>query len=144
MKSLYLTALLTASCLIAGCNQPAATTANTAAPAANTAAAAPAAPAAPGGPTATATGTAQQNFTVVNSTQTAVLTLHVSSVNDSNWGPDILGSSIIAPGASAQVSFPRAEAQCNWDIKAVFTDQETSELRNINLCEVGTVNLTGN
>lgn len=97
-----------------------------------------------GGPSAVVSGAARQNFTVVNTTGQTVLTLHVSSVNDQNWGPDILGTSVIASGATAQVTFERDQSECMWDIRAVYVDGDTSELRGINLCEVGTVTLTEN
>ena len=150
MKTIHTTGVLIASALLASaCGSPAPTApaapaANTAAPAANSAAPAPAAPAPAGtaGPTAGVTGAALQNFTVVNGTGHTVMTLHVSASNDNNWGPDILGASVIANGESAQVSFERGEAQCLWDIQANYEDGDSTELRGVNLCEVGTVNLT--
>lgn len=150
MKTIHTTGLLIVSALLASaCGSPAPTAspaANTAAPATNTAAAAraPAAPAPAGtsGPTAGVTGAALQNFTVVNGTGHTVMTLHVSATNDNNWGPDILGADVIANGESAQVSFERGESQCLWDIQANYDDGDSTELRGVNLCEVGTVNLT--
>lgn len=155
MKLLHSTALLAGALALSACDQipgfgsgnssTTTTTTNTTTTSAPAMPAPPAAPApVPGGPTAAVSGTAQQNFTVVNTTSQVVFTLHVSSVTDQNWGPDILGSSVIAAGATANVTFPRTEAQCNWDIRAVYANGENTELRNINLCQVGTVTLTEN
>ena len=146
MNKFYLTGALLASALtVAGCNK-AATTNNTAAPAAaNTAA--PAAPAAPGnaagGETAAPAGDqTNQNFTLTNNTGHVVTTLNVSPSNSDQWGEDILGRDVLANGESAQITFPRAETQCSWDIKATYDDGDTTDARGVNLCETTTVTLT--
>lgn len=154
MKTLSVTALLLASALsMAGCNkaaEPAANNAAAAAPAkpAETNTPAPAAPAnqaaaegEEGGAPTTTVGTARQNFSVVNATGHIVVTLNVSPTTENEWGPDILGSAVLQTGQTAQVVFDRAEQQCNYDIRATYDDQDTSEMRNVNLCQVGTVNL---
>ena len=148
MKKLYLTGAMLASALaIAGCNNNAAD--NKAAPATN--ATAPAAPAegntAASGeegaaPAAPAGDQTNQNFTLNNNTGHVVVTLNVSPNNEDEWGPDILGRDVLANGESAQISFPRAEAQCLWDIRATYDDGDTTDARGVNLCELTTVNLT--
>jgi hypothetical protein len=150
MKTLSVTALLLASALsLAGCNKGAAPANNTAAeapkPATNTPAPAAneaAAEGEEGSATPTATvGTARQNFSVVNTTGHIVATLNVSPTSESEWGPDILGQNVLQPGQTASVVFDRAEQQCNYDIRATYDDGDTSDVRNVNLCQVGTVNL---
>lgn len=150
MKKVYLTGLMLASAMaVAGCNKGAATN-NTAAPAANASnAAAPAAPAggntaAGGGETgaAPAAGQARQNFSIVNNTGHTVVTLNVSPSNEDQWGPDILGRDTLANGETAQISFDRGETQCQWDVRATYDDNDTTDARGINLCEVATVTLT--
>jgi hypothetical protein len=148
MKKIYLTGAMLASALaIAGCNNNAAE--NKAAPATN--AAAPAAPAegnaAAGGeegaaPAAPAGDATNQNFTLNNNTGHVVVTLNVSPNNEDAWGPDILGRDVLANGESAQISFPRTETQCLWDIRATYDDGDTTDARGVNLCELTTVNLT--
>jgi hypothetical protein len=146
MNKLYLTGALFASALaMAGCNK-AATTNNAAAPAANTAA--PAAPAAPaggntaGGDTGAAPAAGQQNFNLVNNTGHTVVTLNVSASNENSWGPDILGRDTLANGETAQITFPHGETQCNFDIRATYDDNDTTDARGINLCQTATVTLT--
>ena len=143
MNKFYLTGALLASALtMAGCNK-AATTNNAAAPAA-TNTAAPAAPAAPaGGNTAAPAGDqTNQNFTLTNNTGHVVTTLNVSPSNSDQWGEDILGRDVLANGELAQITFPRAETQCQWDIKATYDDGDTTDARGVNLCETTTVTLT--
>jgi len=147
MRKLYLTGALFASALaIAGCNKGA-TTNNAAAPAANASNAA--APAAPAGNSAgntaggeAAGGQAQQNFSITNNTGHTVVTLNVSPTNQDSWGPDILGRDTLGNGESAQITFPRTETQCAWDIKATYDDGGTTDMRNVDLCTVATVTLT--
>lgn len=151
MKTISVTALLLASALsLAACNKGA--PANNAAAAApkpaetNTPAPAPAANEAAdegeggGAPSATV-GTARQNFSVVNATGHVVTTLNVSPTSENEWGPDILGQDVLQNGQTAQIVFDRAETQCNYDIKATYDDGDTTDMRNVNLCTVGTVNL---
>ena len=146
MKKLNLAGVLLASAFaVVACNNGASTN-NAAAPAANAAAAAPAAPAENAG---AATETAapagdqtNQNFTITNQTGHTVMTLNVSPSNEDAWGPDILGSNVLSNGESASVTFPRAETQCQWDIRATYDDGDTTDVRGANLCQVTTVTLT--
>jgi hypothetical protein len=145
MRNTYLSAALLASALaLAGCGEAA----EKAAPADNAAnAAAPAEPAgneAAGGEEAAAPAGDQtnQNFTLNNNTGHIVVTLNVSPSNEDQWGPDILGRDVLANGESAQITFPRGEEQCQWDIRATYDDGDTTDARGVNLCELTTVNLT--
>ena len=149
MKSLSVTAALLASALaLAGCNRGAAPANNTAAPkpAENSAEPAPApatneAEGEEGAAPSTSVGTARQNFSVVNGTGHTVQTLNVSPTTEDEWGPDILGTDVLQNGQTAQVTFDRAETQCNYDIRATYDDGDTTDVRNVNLCQVATVNL---
>ena len=144
--------LLGTAFVLAGCNVQTNTggkPADNAAPASNAAApAAPAAPAEPAAaegsapPAAAVQGQARQNFTVLNRTGFTVVTLNVSPSNETNWGPDILGRDVLANGESAAITFDRSESQCNFDIKATYEDGDTTDMRNVDLCTVGTVTLT--
>jgi len=144
MKNLFLaSAVLAASLVVAGCNN--APTAPAKAPSAPANSAAPAAPAggaapAPGGGEAGADQT-NQNFTLTNNTGHVLTTLNVSASNDNAWGPDILGRDVLANGESAEITFPRAETACNWDIRATYDDGGTSDNRGVNLCETTTVTM---
>jgi hypothetical protein len=149
MKSLSITAALLASALaVAGCNKGAAPANNTAAPKpAENVATPPPAPANEAGeseeaaPPTASVATARQNFSVVNRTGHTVMTLNVSPTTEDEWGPDILGSDVLQAGQTAAVTFDRAETQCVYDIRATYDDGDTTDMRGVNLCQVGTVNL---
>ena len=150
MKVRLTTALLCASVLaLAACgndgeqaaaaNGAAANGAGTAAPAGN------ATGTEPGGADAEAPateGAVNQDFSLVNNTGHTVMTLNVSPSDSDEWGPDILGAEVLANGESAEISFERGQAQCNWDLRATYDDGDTTDARNVNLCELTTVTLT--
>jgi len=143
MRKFTITGALFASTLaLAACGQaaekeaPAGNTSNAAAPAEPAGDGEAAAPAAPAG------DQTNQNFTLNNNTGHTVVTLNVSASNEDSWGPDILGRDVLANGESAQITFPRAESQCEWDIRATYDDGDTTDARGVNLCELTTVNLT--
>ncbi len=93
--------------------------------------------------TATPAMAAQQDFSVVNRTGHVVVQLNVSPSSETRWGPDILGREVLANGETAQVSFDRTDSICMWDIRVTYSDGDTGDWRQINLCEVGEVTLNG-
>lgn len=103
---------------------------------------APSGSAAGGGTGTAAGGEAQQDFTIVNSTGHTVTALNVSPSDEDSWGENILGDDRLGNGESAQITFPRGETQCGWDIRATYDDSGTTDVRSVNLCEVATVTLT--
>jgi len=147
MKTRHLTALLCASALAltacggAGEQDAASNTTNAAAPAtpANQAAANESAPASPA---AGATAVATQDFTLINNTGHTVMTLNVAPTSSDEWGPDILGQDVLANGQSVEISFERGEDQCNWDLRATYDDGDTTDARNVDLCQTTTFTLT--
>lgn len=82
-----------------------------------------------------------QNFTLVNKTGFAIVTLNVSPASESRWGPDILGREFLANGESAEVAFPAEEEICLWDLRVTYEDGDVGEWRQTNLCEISTVEL---
>lgn len=89
----------------------------------------------------TAGDATNQNFTLNNRSQETVTHVYVSRVSDERWGEDVLGSSqVVAPGGSAQITFPRGENECNWDVRVTVNNNQNHEMRNLNLCETGEVN----
>lgn len=85
---------------------------------------------------------APQDFTIHNQTGHVVVTLQVSPSSDTNWGPDILGVDVLQSGQSADITFDRDETICLWDIRVTYSDGDTGDWRQINLCETTDVTLT--
>jgi hypothetical protein len=84
----------------------------------------------------------QQDFTIINRTGQAIMTLNVSPSDETSWGPDILGVDILAAGEQSEISFDRDEERCNWDIRVTYEDGDTGDWRQVNLCETTTVTLS--
>jgi len=91
---------------------------------------------------ASAAYAAQQDFTIVNRTGQAIMTLNVSPTTQDAWGPDILGIDILAADEQAEISFANDEEECLWDIRVTYEDGETGAWQAINLCETVTVELS--
>jgi hypothetical protein len=83
---------------------------------------------------------ADQDFTLNNHTGKIMKALFVSPVGTDSWGSDIMGSDVLADGASVDVKFERNEDQCNWDVRGEFEDGAYAEVRNVDFCTVSTVN----
>jgi hypothetical protein len=84
----------------------------------------------------------QQDFTIVNNTGQAIMTLNVSPNDEDEWGPDILGVDVLASGEQGEVSFDRSEDRCSWDIRVTYEDGDTGDWRGIDLCATTTITLT--
>lgn len=91
---------------------------------------------------ATAAYAAQQDFTIVNNTGQAIMTLNVSPSDEDEWGPDILGVDVLGAGENAEISFDRDEERCSWDIRVTYEDGDTASWGGIDLCETTTVTLS--
>ncbi|HEV2866361.1 MAG TPA: hypothetical protein VGX37_07585 [Allosphingosinicella sp.] len=91
---------------------------------------------------ATAAFAAQQDFTIVNHTGQAIMTLNVSPTTQNSWGPDILGVDVLGADEQADISFDNSEDECMWDIRVTYEDGDTGDWRGINLCEITTVTLS--
>ena len=83
-----------------------------------------------------------QDFTILNNTGYPIEQVYVSSSSKDQWEEDVLGEDILEEGARAKVRFSNNEDDCLWDLKVVYTDQETAEWQGINLCEVSVVALS--
>lgn len=83
----------------------------------------------------------RRDFDVVNGNRTSPITrLNVSSSARTEWGPNILRGAI-APGGRTHVFFPRAGADCLYDIRASYPDGRTADMRRVNLCRTTTVTI---
>ena len=91
---------------------------------------------------ATAAYAAQQDFTIVNHTGQAIMTLNVSPTNENSWGPDILGVDVLADDEQAEVSFDNDEEECLWDVRVTYEDGDTGAWQGLNLCETVLVELS--
>lgn len=85
---------------------------------------------------------APQDFTIVNHTGQAVMTLNVSPADSNEWGPDILGTDVLGDDEQSAITFDRDEEQCVWDIRVTYQSGGAGEWRGINLCETLEIELS--
>ncbi len=80
---------------------------------------------------------ARQDFTLVNRTGYELKELYVSPNKASDWQEDVLGRDTLEDGQSVRVHFKAQTKTCKWDLKVVYTDDDSSAIwSDINLCEV--------
>jgi hypothetical protein len=70
---------------------------------------------------------------VTNTRSQPVLTLQISSSSSSQWGPDILGSGVLAPGQRSFVNVVRDQG-CRFDVRAVMASGEVRVYNRLNFC----------
>ncbi|RYY22590.1 MAG: hypothetical protein EOP62_22770 [Sphingomonadales bacterium] len=140
MNTRILTGVVLASAFaLTACGSKTETTATT-----NTVVAAPVAPAntaAAGEETAPAAGATKLDFKILNKTGHTVVSFNVSPTTDEEWGEDILGKDTLADGESADITFDRTSTECKWDLKATYEDNDTTEMKSVDLCTIATVTL---
>lgn len=75
---------------------------------------------------------------VVNDTSTTLRNLYGSNVNRTTWEEDVLGSDVLAPGARVNVNWDDGSCMCDFDLKAVFSDDTETVRRGFNVCTEST------
>lgn len=85
------------------------------------------------------------SFDLRNRTSETLVTLQIGESTNPEWGEDILGVETLGAGETATVTINDNLEDCNYDLRATFTDGETLDVRNINMCEINgeTVDVTG-
>lgn len=77
---------------------------------------------------------AQNRFWLVNNSGLTIERAYVSPTRLSNWGPDILGNSILPAGEQVRVT-PSAR-DCVLDIRVQYEGGQEEEKRNVNACNL--------
>lgn len=85
----------------------------------------------------TAHAEAKQDFDLSNKTGYEIKEVYVSPSASNDWEEDVLGTGTLGDGAKVHIKFHRATTSCNWDLKVVYTDDNSNAVwQKINLCEV--------
>jgi hypothetical protein len=86
----------------------------------------------------------RQDFVLVNRTGYQINEVYVGPTSSNSWGRDILGNNVLADRQTFNVRFGNRTQACQWDIKVVYDDGDTSEFRQVDLCSVSRVSLFWN
>lgn len=93
-------------------------------------------------PTAAIAQEAKQDFTLVNKTGYELKALFVSPTKSDDWEDDVLGQDTLGDKQSLDIKFHRAAKSCHWDLKVVYSDDDSSAVwANIDLCTVEKITL---
>jgi hypothetical protein len=79
---------------------------------------------------------------VINDTQHTMEHFYASNINRNSWEEDILGSSVLGPGESANINIDDGTGACEFDFKAVFRDGDALIRKDVNVCNIGTYRYT--
>ena len=97
------------------------------------------------GVSAAAWGQAKQDFTLVNKTGYVLSELYVSPTATEDWQNDVLGQDILDDGQTVNITFQRATKTCNWDLKVVYEEDDSSAVwHKIDLCSVSKITIKYN
>ena len=72
---------------------------------------------------------------MVNGSNTTIAHLYVSPNSSNYWGPDVLGSSVLAPGRATLVEFSGRLSTCMYDLKVRTSDGLETVRYDVNLCQ---------
>jgi hypothetical protein len=88
---------------------------------------------------------AKQDFTLVNKTGYEISEVYVSPAKTDDWEEDVLGKDSLDDGESVNIHFKRANKTCMWDLKVVYSDDDSDAVwQKINLCEVSKITIKYN
>ena len=88
---------------------------------------------------------AKQDFTLVNKTGYELGKLFVAPTNSDEWEEDVLGRDTLGDGDSIDIKFHRANKTCQWDLKVVYTIDNTNAVwHGINLCKIEKITIRYN
>lgn len=73
---------------------------------------------------------------MINATSYTIQRLYGSNVNVRTWQEDVLGDSVLRPGNSQVVNWDDGSCLCEFDIKAVYSDGDTSIKSAIDVCRL--------
>jgi hypothetical protein len=86
-----------------------------------------------------------QDFALINATGYEISELYVAPSKSSDWQEDVLGQDVLGDGQKANVTFSKTADTCQWDLKVVYSDDNTSaEWIGVNLCELSVVTIEYN
>lgn len=80
-------------------------------------------------------------FTLTNSTSSVMTTFHASPSGVDSWEEDVLGSEVLGPGESVQVTIADGRDVCEYDMKFDFEELETLTDTQ-DLCEMGSYTIS--
>lgn len=76
------------------------------------------------------------DFTLTNKTQHVLTALFISLPSTDEWEDDIFGADVLGSGESFNISIDDGLPECVYDIRADFSDGDSVQVAQVNLCEL--------
>lgn len=86
--------------------------------------------------TTTTYSSANRNVTIVNASGMTITNFYGSNAGSNSWEEDILGTSTLASGSSANINFDDGSGYCTFDFKVVFSDGTVGVENGIDVCQI--------
>jgi hypothetical protein len=85
---------------------------------------------------------AKQDFVLANATGYEIKHVYVSPSKSDDWEEDVLGKDTLDDGEVWEIKFHRSVKSCNWDLKVVYADDDSSAVwHDIDLCSIEKVTI---
>ncbi len=75
--------------------------------------------------------------TIINDTNFTMVEFYASNRDQTSWGRDWFGSSILSSHSQVDFNLDDGSGYCIWDLKAVFSDGDEVTRMGMNVCETG-------
>lgn len=79
-------------------------------------------------------------YTLINSSSSVLMEFYTGPVSDPEWGEDLLGADVLAPGESGTVTIADGQTACAYDLLFVFEDN-TELTDTVDICELASYEL---
>ncbi len=83
----------------------------------------------------------KQDFRLTNKTGYTIDKVYVAPSKSNDWEEDILGRGTLANGEWVDITFPKKNQVCSYDLKVVYDDNTPVEWYNFDLCEVSKISI---
>jgi hypothetical protein len=95
-----------------------------------------------GVPWGSARADGKQDFTLVNQTGYQINKVFVSPSASNDWEEDVLGRDVLDDGESVNIVFHRNTTGCKWDLKVVYSDDDSSAVwQGFNICAISKITI---
>lgn len=83
----------------------------------------------------------KQDFRLTNKTGYTIDQVYVAPSKSNDWEEDVLGRDTLSNGESVDITFPKKNQVCSYDLKVVYDDNTPVEWYNFNLCEISKISI---
>ncbi len=83
----------------------------------------------------------KQDFRLTNKTGYTIDQVFVAPSKSKDWAEDVLGKDVLNNGNWVNITFPKKNQVCHYDVKVVYDDDTSAEWYNFDLCEISKISI---